>query len=78
LSVQIAERERKVNVSLPAPLVEKVIEMAHIEPGDGKLADYIAQVLRESLASHEVPNSNDGSDPDSEEIRARLKKLGYL
>ena len=78
MSGQIAEREQKVEVALPAPLIKKIADMIHISPVDSRFADYIANILREAVASRESPHFDRADDSESEEIRARLKKIGYL
>jgi len=78
LTEQVVETERRIAVLLPAPLVKKVAEITNINPADEKFADYIANVLREALASREVAQPEEMDPSESEEIRARLKKIGYL
>jgi len=78
LTEQVVETERRIAVLLPAPLVKKVAEIANMNPADKKFADYIANVLREALASREVAQPEEMDHSESEEIRARLKKIGYL
>ena len=78
MSVQVAETEGKIVVSLPAPLVKKLAKITNTDPVDGKFSDYIANVLRESLASRDHAQPEEMNASESEEIRARLKKIGYL
>ena len=78
MSGQIAEPEQKVEVALPTPLVKKIADMIHISPVDARFADYVANILREAIASRESSHFDRVDDAESEEIRARLKKIGYL
>ena len=78
MSRQLTETEQKVLVSLPAPLVKKAAEISKINPADERFSDYIANVLREALASRDLAQPEEMDASESEEIRARLKKIGYL
>lgn len=78
MSAQVAETEQRIVVSLPAPLVKKVAEITNIDPADEKLSDYIANMIREVLASRDLTQHEETESSESEEIRARLKKIGYL
>ena len=78
MSRQLTETEQKVLVSLPAPLVKKAAEISKINPADVRFSDYIANVLREALASRDLAQPEEMDASESEEIRARLKKIGYL
>ena len=49
-----------------------------MDPKDERFSDYIANVLREALASRDVAQPEEMDASESEEIRARLKKIGYL
>ncbi len=57
-------------VSLPAPLIEKIKERIK-GTGMTSISGYVAFVLREILSS-----GNSGKK-EMDEIRARLKSLGY-
>ena len=78
MSRQLTETEQKVLVSLPAPLVKKAAEISNINPADARFSDYIANVLREALASRDLAQPEEMDASESEEIRARLKRIGYL
>ena len=70
--------EQRIVVSLPAPLVKKFAGIVNIDPNDEKFSDYIANMLREELASRDIAEAEEVDRSESEEIRARLTKLGYL
>jgi len=53
-------------------------DLAVSENAGGQLSDYIAKVLREALAAHETSMEKESADQETDEIRARLKRLGYL
>lgn len=66
-------------VSIPRPLHEKIQKLIKKKPGFKSVSEYVTYVLREVIAMHEtkvvpVPFTND----DIEEIKKRLKALGYL
>ena len=64
-------------VELPAPLVERVEELLGYTPYDG-VDEYVAVVLRETLARVEAASDDDPVQMDETEVRDRLESLGYL
>jgi Arc/MetJ-type ribon-helix-helix transcriptional regulator len=66
-------------VSIPYSLHERIDRMIEKKPGFKSVSDYVTYVLREVVAMHEtkeVPEPFTSSDV--EEIKTRLKALGYL
>ncbi len=78
LSDQISDSAQEVLVKLPAPLVRKLVDLDHIGFNRENLSDEVAKLLRGAIAFREAEDQKGSSDPDSEEIRARLLKLGYI
>lgn len=66
-------------VSIPKTLHKRVEKMIAKKPGFKSVSDYVTYVLREVIAMHEseeVPDAFTSADLD--EIKKRLKALGYL
>lgn len=66
-------------VSIPQTLHERIHKMISEKTGFKSVSDYVTYVLREVVAMHEmreVPEPFTSRDID--EIKARLKALGYL
>jgi len=67
-------------ISLPAPLVEK-IESRIENTGFNSVSSYVTYILRQVMSSIEqdqAGNQKAFSKKDEEEVKARLKGLGYL
>ena len=66
-------------ISIPRPLHDRIEKMITKKEGFKSVSDYATYVLREVVAMHE---SRDVPDPftseDLEQIKERLKALGYL
>lgn len=73
------ENENKVKygtISLPMPLIDKIKERIK-DTGMSSVSNYVSFVLRQVLSS---PANEEGevlSKKDEEEVRNRLKSLGY-
>jgi Arc/MetJ-type ribon-helix-helix transcriptional regulator len=66
-------------VSIPKTLHEKIEKLVEGKTGFKSVSDYVTYVLREVVAMHETKEVPDPfSAQDIEEIKARLKALGYL
>ena len=66
-------------VSIPQTLHERLEALIADKTGFKSVSDYVTYVLREVVAMHETSRSPDPfSASDVEEIKARLKALGYL
>jgi Arc/MetJ-type ribon-helix-helix transcriptional regulator len=66
-------------VSIPYTLHDRIEKMISKKTGFKSVSDYVTYVLREVVAMHE---SKEVPEPftvkDVEEIKSRLKALGYL
>jgi len=66
-------------VSIPQPLHVKIEKLIAKKPGFKSVSDYVTYVLREVVAMHESKNvPGPFTSSDLEEIKERLKALGYL
>ncbi len=66
-------------VSIPQTLHQRLEALIAGKTGFKSVSDYVTFVLREVVAMHETSQSPDPfSASDVEEIKARLKALGYL
>jgi Arc/MetJ-type ribon-helix-helix transcriptional regulator len=66
-------------VSIPQTLHQRVQELISKKTGFKSVSDYVTYVLREVVAMHEMKETPEPfTSTDIEEIRARLKALGYL
>ena len=71
--------KKYTTVSIPQPLQEKIERLIAKKPGFKSVSDYVTYVLREVVAMHETKEVPDPfTSEDVEEIKRRLKALGYL
>ena len=71
--------KKYTTVSIPQPLHSKVEKLIAKKPGFESVSDYVTYVLREVVAMHETKAIPDPfTSADVEEIKQRLKALGYL
>jgi Arc/MetJ-type ribon-helix-helix transcriptional regulator len=72
-------KSKYTTVSIPVFLFERIGKLIEKKSGFKSVSDYVTYVLREVVAMHEtkeVPEPFTSTDID--EIRERLKALGYL
>ena len=66
-------------VSIPQSLHERLQRLISKKTGFKSVSDYVTYVLREVVAMHEMKETPEPfTSTDLDEIRARLKALGYL
>ena len=66
-------------VSIPQTLHERLEKLIKEKHGFKSVSDYVTYVLREVVAMHETKETPEPfTSEDVEEIKARLKALGYL
>jgi Arc/MetJ-type ribon-helix-helix transcriptional regulator len=66
-------------VSIPQTLHERLEKIIAKKTGFKSVSDYVTYVLREVVAMHETKETPEPfTSEDVEEIKARLKALGYL
>ena len=70
-------RESKVTVKIPRPLYRKI---QHVVEGSGfnSPTDFIVYVLRDVMGEAGEPGKAAFSKDEIEELKRKLKKLGYL
>ncbi len=75
----MSSHSKYTTVSIPVSLQQRIEKLIAKKSGFKSVSDYVTYVLREVVAMHEskeVPEPFTSSD--IEEIKARLKALGYL
>jgi hypothetical protein len=72
-----AVRETKVTVKIPRPLYRKI---QHVVDGSGfnSPTDFIVYVLRDLMGEAEGHGASESNKDEIEELKRKLKKLGYL
>ena len=66
-------------VSIPQTLHERLQKLIAKKTGFKSVSDYVTYVLREVVAMHETRETPEPfTSTDIEEIKSRLKALGYL
>jgi Arc/MetJ-type ribon-helix-helix transcriptional regulator len=71
------QKEAEYTVSIPKPLAEKI--KRRIEgTGFRSVSEYVIYVLREVLASLEEEERVEFTEEEEEEIKRRLRALGYM
>ncbi|MGD0476650.1 MAG: CopG family transcriptional regulator [Nitrososphaerales archaeon] len=66
-------------VSIPRTLHKRLEALISGKTGFKSVSDYVTFVLREIVAMHETSHTPEAfTSTDIEEIKARLKALGYL
>jgi len=70
-------RETKVTVKIPRPLYRKI---QHVVDGSGfnSPTDFIVYVLRDLMGEAEEKAANEFSKDEIDDLKRKLKKLGYL
>ena len=70
-------RESKVTVKIPRPLYRKI---QHVVEGSGfnSPTDFIVYVLRDVMGEADEQGKTDFTRDEIEDLKRRLKKLGYL
>ncbi len=73
------QTQKYTTVSIPVTLHDRIAEMIVKKNGFKSVSDYVTYVLREVVAMHETKEVPDPfSATDVEQIKERLKALGYL
>ncbi|MEO0650811.1 MAG: ribbon-helix-helix domain-containing protein [Planctomycetota bacterium] len=70
-------RETKVTVKIPRPLYRKI--QAVVEgSGFNSPTDFIVYVLRDLMGEHEEADTSEFTQEELDEVKRKLKNLGYL
>ena len=70
-------REPKVTVKIPRPLYER-IQVVISDSGFSSPTDFIVYVLRDLMGEAEEHGAPEFSKDEIEDLKRKLKKLGYL
>ncbi len=70
-------RESKVTIKIPRPLYRKVEQVVE-GSGFNSPTDFIVFVLRDLMGEAESQDKTDLGASELEELKRKLKKLGYL
>ena len=70
-------RESRVTVKIPRPLYRKI---QHVVEGSGfnSPTDFIVYVLRDLMGEADEHGQNEFTKDEIEDLKRKLKKLGYL
>ncbi len=72
-------QNKYTSVSIPITLHERVEKLIKKKTGFKSVSDYVTYVLREVVAMHEMKETPEPfTSEDVEQIKTRLKALGYL
>ena len=72
-------QSKYTTVSIPVSLFERMEKLIEKKTGFKSVSDYVTYVLREVVAMHETKEIPEPfTSTDIEEIKTRLKALGYL
>jgi hypothetical protein len=80
MSTDINKHAQKVTIKIPRILYDRLTDIVE-GSGFNSVTEFIVYVLRDLASSHTVPNSNEQSALNKDEIdaiRKRLKSLGYF
>jgi len=72
------DKSKYTTVSIPRPLYERIKSLIK-DTGFKSVSDYVTYILREVVSMHESEKYvEELSEEDLEEIKKRLKSLGYI
>ena len=72
-------QSKYTTVSIPISLAKRIEKVIEEKTGFKSTSDYVTYVLREVVAMHETKEVPEPfTSRDVEEIKARLKALGYI
>lgn len=72
----MAKEKDKVTIKIPRPLYQKLQKIIQ-GSGYNSVTDFIVFVLRDLIASSKAPEAS-WDEKEIQEIKKRLKNLGYL
>lgn len=76
--VTMMDKSKYTTVSIPRPLYERIKSLIK-DTGFKSVSDYVTYILREVVSMHESEKYvEELSEEDLEEIKKRLKSLGYI
>lgn len=77
--MKVARSVKYTSVSIPVSLAKRIETIIEKKTGFKSISDYVTYVLREVVAMHETKEVPEAfTSTDIQEIKARLKALGYI
>jgi Arc/MetJ-type ribon-helix-helix transcriptional regulator len=70
-------RESKVTIKIPRPLYRKIQQVVE-ESGFDSATDFVVYVLRDLMGEAEVAEAPDFTQDELDDVKRKLKNLGYL
>jgi len=70
-------RESKVTVKIPRPLYRKILQVVE-ESGFNSPTDFIVYVLRDLMGEADEAVKPDVTQEELDDVKRKLKNLGYL
>ena len=70
-------RESKVTVKIPRPLYRKIQQVVE-DSGFNSPTDFIVYVLRDLMGDAESGGAHEFDNQELEDVKRKLKNLGYL
>jgi Arc/MetJ-type ribon-helix-helix transcriptional regulator len=70
-------RESKVTVKIPRPLYRKIQQVVE-DSGFNSPTDFIVYVLRDLMGEAESAGGHEFDNQELEDVKRKLKNLGYL
>ncbi len=67
----------KVTLKIPRPLYEKIADVIE-GAGYNSVTDFVVYVLRDLVATHEISAENSVGAAEMEQVKQRLRSLGYM
>ena len=67
----------KVTIKIPRPLYEKIGKLIE-GAGYNSVTDFVVYALRDIVSAHGATDDTIYSEEDLEEVKQRLRRLGYL
>jgi Arc/MetJ-type ribon-helix-helix transcriptional regulator len=74
---ETAVRESKVTVKIPRPLYRKIQQVVE-GSGFNSPTDFVVYVLRDLMGEAEVTQASEFNQDELDDIKRKLKNLGYL
>ncbi|MHA1606768.1 MAG: ribbon-helix-helix domain-containing protein [Candidatus Freyarchaeota archaeon] len=75
--LSVDEKRKYTTVSIPVTLFKRIQKLIE-GTGFSSVSEYVTYVLREIVAMHEAEKEEPFSEDDVEQIKKKLKALGYL
>ena len=67
----------KVTIKIPRPLYDKISRVIE-GAGYNSVTDFVVYVLRDIVSTHRISETAPYSEEEMEQVKQRLRSLGYL